>query len=296
MTWPDRPRILQSYAYVDKMDRDEFARLYAGTDLLIDSGAFTAASLGKVIDRSAYVEYLLERAALISHAASLDVIGDWRTSARNYEWMVEKLDGRVDLLPVWHLGSPIHELERLCASNTFLAIGGCVPYASRPEILMRHLVQAHRIAREHGTGLHGLGVTGKQTMFRLPWATVDSSTWLSGARYGKLRLFDGRGFRDVALGKKPSLTDARLIRAFGGDPAAVAIPRFGIRTGRGAVGVAEARWINRASARAFMAAEEAKTGERRALRLYLSYGDSRHHTPIIREAWSEGPLPPGLVR
>lgn len=241
MTWPDRPRILQSYAYIDKMDRDEFARLYAGTDLLVDSGAFTAASQGKVIDRTAYVEYLLERADLISHAASLDVIGDWRASARNHEWMVEKLDGRVDLLPVWHLGSPIHELERLCASSTFMAIGGCVPYAKTPDILMRHLIQAHRVAREHGTGLHGLGVTGRQTMFRLPWATVDSTSWLSGSKYGKLRLFDGRAFRDVTLGKKPSLTDARMIRAYGGDPATVAIPGFGSKARRGAAGVAEGR-------------------------------------------------------
>lgn len=43
-TWPDRPRILISYAYLQ--GHPSLAK-YAGDDLLVDSGAFTAWSLGK---------------------------------------------------------------------------------------------------------------------------------------------------------------------------------------------------------------------------------------------------------
>lgn len=56
---------------------------------------------------------------------------------------------------------------------------------------MRWLVHAFRIARDTGTVFHGFGQTNLDIIKALPFYSVDSSTWASGARYGKVRIWDG---------------------------------------------------------------------------------------------------------
>lgn len=134
--------------------------------------------------------------------------------------MRDRLGDTITIIPTWHLGSPEHELERLCREHTYIAIGGCVPYSNRPKVLTAHLIRAHRIAREHGTALHGLGVTGNTPLTKLPWFSVDSSSWGQGHRYGKVILTDRTGKQHLCQmghGIK-SRAQAQLIRDYGGDP------------------------------------------------------------------------------
>lgn len=213
--WPDKPRVLFSYAYLDTIPAD--------TDVVIDSGAFTAATKGTVIDIDAYTSFLASSAHRFTFALSLDVIGDWRASAVNYDRQRAMLDGvdGVTLVPTWHVGSPPEELHRLCAATDYVAIGGCVPYRNRPAALLRLMVYAHRAAAQHGTRLHGLGITSAKVM-RLPWTSVDSSSWTIARRHPLIYLAKpGGALRSISRGQTLKADDADLIRRYGLNPSLV---------------------------------------------------------------------------
>lgn len=286
--WPDKPRLLISYAY-----RTAILGVLRNTrdmplDLIIDSGAFTAASAGKVIDLNEYAEFLREHQSRISHAVSLDVIGDWQATAKNHEMMQARLPD-MDVVPAWHIGSPEHELRRLCREFNYVAIGGAVPYAKYPKILMKHLIRVHRIARETDTRLHGLGITGKTAMMRLPWHSVDSSSWTRGHRYGGIDLTDARGqMQSVAFGTKLSIQHRQLIRAYDGDPDLIETPGFNLRSSVGDRVTSDARWVCEAAARSFMLAEVAAHRKNQAqMRLHLASTNATNLTWGAR-AWNLG--------
>lgn len=216
-SWPDRPRVLCSYAYLTRDDA-----MPTGCDLVIDSGAFTADSKGVRIDRDAYTAFLARNAGRYTFALSLDVIGDPAASARNHAAQRAALPPSVTLLPTWHVGSPLDELERICEANDYVAIGGAVPYRSRSNALLRLMLQSHRIAERHGTKLHGLGITSARVM-RLPWSSVDSSSWSIARRHPLIYLTrPGGTLRSLSRGQALSRSDEELIRLYGLNPSLVA--------------------------------------------------------------------------
>lgn len=286
--WPDKPRLLISYAYqsvilgVIRNTKD------MPLDLIVDSGAFTAASAGKVIDLNEYAEFLREHQSRISHAVTLDVIGDWRATAKNHDLMQARLPD-MDVVPTWHIGSPEHELRRLCRDFNYVAIGGAVPYAKYPKILMKHLIRVHQIAREADTRLHGLGITGKTAMMRLPWHSVDSSAWTRGHRYGGIDLTDARGqMQSVTFGTKLSMKHRQLVRAYDGDPDLIETPGFNLRSSVGDRVATDSRWVCEAAARSFMLAEVAAHRKNQAqMRLHLASTNANNLTWGAR-AWNLG--------
>src|SRR5580765_8973464 len=70
--------------------------------LFLDSGAFGAFTRGQPIDLKAYCEYVKARADRFFPVACLDVIGDWRASAHNWDLM--RAEG-VNAMPTFHMNS-----------------------------------------------------------------------------------------------------------------------------------------------------------------------------------------------
>ena len=255
--WPERPRILASYAYKEAI-LHTITQGRGDVDLMVDSGAFTAHTVGKSIDLKEYVEFVNQHHQSITTAVVLDVIGDWRGTARNHERMLETVTADVDVLPVWHSTSPIDELHRLCRTYPYIGIGGVVSMAKTVNKFMQHMIRAHKVAREYGTRLHGLGVTGNTAMMRLPWGTVDSTAWRSGHMYGNINLAAANGERTTLRAGEP-IKDRRvaaLVRAYGGDPRDVERKNFG-RSSSSGDGSAESKWMDVAQARSFMTLEHA---------------------------------------
>lgn len=269
--WPDRPRLLTSFAYFAGWDLEQFQAI-GDLDIIVDSGAFTAFTKGKTINRDAYVDWLISHQPIITHALSLDVIGDWQASAANHEYMLDRLPEGFPLLPAWHLGSPIPELHRLCETYPYVAIGGCVPYARRPKVLMAHLIRAHQVAAEHGTNLHGLGITGKVSLAELPWTSVDSSSYAMVHMFGQIELVDPSYRRmNLDYGRRLSLEQRRLARAYGLDPARLESSDYALVGKTGDLGRQEREDTLLASARSALMHEgflRAKHG--RDLRLYFA--------------------------
>jgi hypothetical protein len=292
--------------------RKSLVDLLAGddVDLMADSGAFSAFTSGASVTVEEYAAWLVRNAPVINCAATLDVIGDPDATARNTAQLMELVDGAVPILPVFHVGSPWPVLESLCAAHPYVMLGGAVHIArtgpqprqwdERARVMLRWIVQCHKIAREHGTRLHGLGLTRPPLPEKVPWCTVDSSYWSSASRTGSLSLFHGTGFTGFRCGEPKAAQHARLIRLYGGDPKRASTPGFGIVRLAGAQGRAEREWLTDASLMSWRRYETwlrtwkrpvpppdgtATSGD--GIKIYLAAGsvqDVRRITRCVREA------------
>lgn len=212
-------------------------------DFLADSGAFSAYTGGKVITIDEYADWCLKHADVINAAATMDVIGDPKATARNTDRLMARLDHRVPVMAVFHTGSPWEELHRICRDHRYVALGGAVYAGHRTQAMLRWCVKAHQIAREHDTRLHGFGLTKPPYPEILPWYSADSSYWTSASRTGSMSLWDGSRWHGFRVGTRSAAKHAKLIRSYGGDPARASRYGFGIISRNGPAARAEYRWL-----------------------------------------------------
>lgn len=226
-------RFLMSFHYGRGKDLQAIADAAGGlpVEVFADSGAFSAATLGTTIRLADYAAWLKDWQGLITTAATLDVIGDPDATHRN-TLALEDMGLRV--LPVFHTGSPWDRLEKLCTQYPYVALGGMVPYVRMYGEVMRWLVKCFRIGAEHGTVFHGFGQTNSTTMAALPFYSVDSSTWSTGARYGWMFFWDERttSMARIRSGTADARKNARVLRTYGADPAVVGRQGFALKAGK----------------------------------------------------------------
>lgn len=281
MTWPDRPRLLLSYAYIT----EPTLNVPDTADVLIDSGAFTAHTTGKQVNLGEYCGFLAANADKVTAAFALDVIGDATASLTNYHRMRDRLDGRVTIIPTWHVGSSWEALDELLTLTDYVAVGGMVPHYRQRAALTRVCIKAHLKARAAGVRLHGLGATGNAVR-RLPWHSVDSSSWTMPRRRPLVYVADRAGYvRSITRGNvKEATANAATLRRYGLDPAEFATYGSSVASTVGA-DIARARVAAAvtASLRSYMHAEATHPHD---TRIYLAGqpGD----VPTIRAAWLAG--------
>lgn len=212
-------RLLCSFHYWKNLDLAVIAARYPKfqLDVLVDSGAFTAASKGVRVSLAEYVRWLRRNAAHVGAYANLDVIGDSKATARNQG--VLEAEGLTPI-PAFHYGSDVAEFDRLVERYERIAVGGLVPMLKRPKALVPFLDDLFErgLRRRPGLKLHGFGVTTWSLMVRYPWDSVDSSAWVSGAKFASPTLFDPDlpGFVSVNLfDAKSCFGKGKLLRSYG---------------------------------------------------------------------------------
>lgn len=178
-----RLRVLLSYHYYSKVDLA--TEVPGGVPVMADSGAFSAAMLGASIDLDNYANWLKGWKDRIEVYANLDVIGDAKKTLANQKRLEDK---GLRPLPVFHVNESWDYLEYYLENYDYVALGGLVPYAGRLNSIMPWLIKAFKMLPK-GKGYHGFGVTGWTILRSFPWASVDSSSFGSGYRYGRVTLF-----------------------------------------------------------------------------------------------------------
>lgn len=181
---------LISFADVDSWAKEAFV-YWTGPDrperFFLDSGAFSAHTRGHVIDLDRYCDFIKGIEAHVHPVACLDVIGDWRGSAHNYDLMRAK---GVDVMPTYHMGSPDHELRRLLKDADYLALGGIV--GATRETMQPWLDKCFRTIHDFWPKkIHAFGVMAQWALERYPFYSADSSSALVGAGMGRVSTFDG---------------------------------------------------------------------------------------------------------
>jgi len=199
------PYILLSYYKFRKQKvMDEWVniiqRLKAkGVEFMLDSGAHTfysetgvgksnvavrkttktTESYDEYVDK--YIGFLLKWGNLFNYYVELDIHGivnmDKIYQFRELFWkagLKPMLVGHPEQ-PMVAAGFP-QEWRKLCQKDNYLALGGNLPEGQ----CMAYIQQAHSAGAE----VHGFAMTKVDVMNRIPFDSVDSTTWLSGGRFG----------------------------------------------------------------------------------------------------------------
>jgi len=146
-------------------------------ELFIDSGAFSAFSLGKPTDIDKYIEFCKKTDA--DYYAVLDVIGSASGTLKNQIYMEDR---GVKPVPCFHHGEDFKYLKYYCRKYDYIALGGMVPISTPALIRWLEVI----FTMYPNKKFHGFGVTTKKLIERFPFYSVDSSSWLSGGRVGSL--------------------------------------------------------------------------------------------------------------
>jgi hypothetical protein len=168
----------------------------------LDSGAYSAWSRGTTIDIDEYIAFIKANIECIEVCACLDCIpgapgrsatSQEREAAAELTWknyLYMKAEG-VDPLPVFHYGEDFRFLDRMIGHGCeYIGIGGLVgiPSDKRRAWLDRLFV---RLTDKDGFPLlktHGFGMTAVPLIFRYPWYSVDSTTWIKITANGAVYL------------------------------------------------------------------------------------------------------------
>lgn len=256
---PERLKLLLSYHYFKNTDLGDLLGKYFGDKppmVFIDSGGFSAATQGVEISMDSYIEFLKKHKKLITVYANLDEIGNPEKTHENQKRME---DVGLKPLPVFHTGEPISWLEKYIDEGyDYIALGGMVPYARDRKRLVQWMSLCFQVAEKAGKPIkyHGFGMTNWDLMRAYPWASVDSSSWCSGFRYGQVYLFDDKigrfyqvGLRDL----KKSYKYAEILRSYGFSPNDLALnsefDRVKVATISALSFLKAEHWLNRRSLR-----------------------------------------------
>lgn len=185
------PNILESWHYVGKQRFvDDMRRDHA--QIFLDSGAFSAFTLGVQLSVKEYCNYIQSNGDIIrvedgiSMASVLDGIGDPLQTYRNQMEMEYR---GIRPLPCFHAGEDERYLEWYVANYDYITLGGLV--GSSTNQLMIWLDRVWDRFLVDGAGrpkvkVHGFGITSIPIMERYPWYSCDSSSWIQSAAFGSI--------------------------------------------------------------------------------------------------------------
>lgn len=189
----DLPHVLTSYHVIQDMKIDIVKQQFGKRVSFLDSGAFSAFTKGITIDIDKYIKFIKDTDGTWEVYASLDVIGDWKKSRENTEYMESK---GLNPLPVFHYGSPESELKRLIKSYDYIALGGLVPLAMQRKKMEAWLDYCFSIIKAD-CRVHGLGVNSLWAWKKYPFYSVDATSWNQGMKFG--RVIEAKGLNQITL-------------------------------------------------------------------------------------------------
>lgn len=184
---------LQTFFHITDKEAEDIKKY---KDFLLDSGAFSFFG-GKAIDWDNYVTTYINfiNKYDVKNFFELDlysIIGVKET---------EKIRTRIEFetkkksIPVFHKRLGIDYYKNLCENYNYIAISASGMYESKwtrkePEKLKKMVLYAN----SKKVKVHGLGYTKIEMLKQIPFYSVDSTSWLSGNRFGVVYIFNGSGF------------------------------------------------------------------------------------------------------
>jgi hypothetical protein len=178
------------------MSKHEAEVLHKYKDFLLDSGAFSFFG-GKKVNWNNYLTTYIDfiNKYDIKHFFELDlysIIGISETKILRNRLETET---KKKSIPVFHKRLGVDFYKWMVDNYEYIAISASGMYESKwtrqePERLKK-MVQ---FANQNNTKVHGLGYTKIEMLKEIPFYSVDSTSWLSGNRFGQVYLFNGKGF------------------------------------------------------------------------------------------------------
>lgn len=159
--------------------------------------------------RQDFVDFIKLNGHVIDTYPNLDVINNAELTYENQKWLEAQ---GLKPCPVWHLGSDKKWLERyLSEGYGYICVGGMVPNSKsvlRPAL---DRLWSDYLTDKEGmpiVKIHGFAMTSFDLMYRYPWYSVDSKSWIDIAKFGGVLLppLKPGGGRDYLYPSKVMLT------------------------------------------------------------------------------------------
>lgn len=185
------PHILESWHYVGKQKFVDQMRA-DGAKIFLDSGAFSAWTLGVKLSVSEYCDYIKRNIDIlrvedgIVMASVLDGIGDPLQTYRN---QLEMCENGVRALPCFHAGEDERYLEYYIQNYEYITLGGMVGSSTKQLTIWLDRMWNKYLTDGSGRArikVHGFGITSVPLMERYPWHSCDSSSWIQSAAFGNI--------------------------------------------------------------------------------------------------------------
>lgn len=168
--------------------------------LTLDSGIFSAWSHGIELSLDDYIKYIQDHKHLLHNYVNFDVIpGQFGESRSNqeversangsYKNLQKMKDAGLRPLPVFHQGEHPRWLERMINDGEdYIGISSAKDLfiKTQSDWLDEIFTMLTNSKGEPLIRTHGFGVTRSGFIVRFPWHTVDSTTWVVSAGFGKV--------------------------------------------------------------------------------------------------------------
>lgn len=183
----DHPKLLQ---YVKEIN----------CSFLLDSGAFTYMNKKNVnVDWDEYIfnysEFIKSNNIDLFFELDIDSIVGLKEVER-LRAKLERLTNKKSI-PVWHKSRGLDYWKKMVKEYEYVAIGGIVTKEIKPR---EHGVFTHllKIAKKNNCKVHGLGFTNLRKLNKYKFYSVDSTSWLSGSRFGNVYFFLDKTLKQVS--------------------------------------------------------------------------------------------------
>jgi hypothetical protein len=169
--------------------------------LLLDSGAFSAWNAGAAVDIDDYIRFIKENAEHVAAYVNLDVIPGApgvtpnaeqveASAAQGWANMIYMEEHGLKPMPVFHQGERFAWLEKMVAHGcSYIGISPANDRSTAQKVLWLDRV-FDTLCDAGGVpcvNTHSFGATSTVIIFRYPWYSVDSTTWLAtGSRFGMI--------------------------------------------------------------------------------------------------------------
>ena len=227
MTEAERLNILVAYPYATPPMLRQLAEHKDSVRFVLDSGAFTAWKAGKPIELDDYCRFLEQLPIKPWRYFTLDAIGDPEGTQRNYETMLKR---GFKPVPIFTRGEDPSVLDDYYKTSDVVGIGGLVG-TSRNRGFVNGIMK-----RVGDRKVHWLGFTVPEFVLHYRPYMCDSSSFDGPLRFGKLKLYLGRG-KQVAVSSRdfitrPSQDVIDAVRRYGEDPAKLALKAEWVNSGK----------------------------------------------------------------
>lgn len=190
---------LFSHYYLKNFFKEIVLSITDVSNVLIDSGAFSAFTLGKEINLNNYIDVCLkDYHGKVWQYIQLDKVRNPEVTHKNLKIMVDR---GLQPMPVFTMNDDYSIIPEMVSINPYLCVAGGVK--SSDNYIFRRYQQVNKVS-EGKAKIHGLGFLRFPALYQLPLYSGDSSSFMSGAMWGKIYLYTRkRGVHKVAanLGK-----------------------------------------------------------------------------------------------
>lgn len=176
--------------------------------LIVDSSAYSASTIGMVVDIDEYIEYINSISDVVYWFAALDKIPGEngepptpqqiadapRISWENYLYMIERVNCPKKIVPVFHAGEDIKYLKQMLEFTfpdgshiEYMGLGGIV--GARPDEIVKWYESIWPIIKSSSNPdikVHNFGMTSTKTIEQFPSMSSDSTSWLKFGIYGSI--------------------------------------------------------------------------------------------------------------